>query len=153
MAKTTPCAQCPWRLSNQGKPHEFKFYTKGNLRRLWNQIRRGGRAQSCHLTDPSHPDHVAVGAKPGATVQECPGSVILVLREVKKMANGNSVIEPEDLDRYRATRRTGLTNNGIAYWLVSRMHHAGMPFIGGAKLPDVDIDDPEIGLPASLEEG
>ena len=153
MAKTTPCAQCPWRLSNQGKPHKFGFYTKGNLRRLWNQIRGGGREQGCHLTDPSHPDHVAVGAKPGAKAQECPGSVIVVLREAKKMANADGRIEPEGVERYMATRRNGLKKNGIAYWLISRIQLGGVPIVGGPKLPEVDVDDTEIGLPASLAEG
>jgi D-serine deaminase-like pyridoxal phosphate-dependent protein len=58
------------------KPHRFGFYTKANLRRLWRQIRGadplGCTAQSCHLTDPQHPHHIAVGAKAGATAQETP---------------------------------------------------------------------------------
>ena len=112
MAK--PCDQCPWRLANHGKKHKFGFYTKANLRRLWNQVRGGGTAQSCHLTDPSHPDHVAVGAKPGATAQECPGAVILVLREVQRMADANNVIDAAAPKRYLAGRKKGLTKRGIS---------------------------------------
>lgn len=151
IAKTTACAQCPWRKSNHGKKHRFGFYTKANLRRLWNQIRQGGGVQSCHLTDPSHPDHVAVGTKLDAKAQECPGSVIVVLREVGKMAT-DGVVDDVGLDRYRKNRKRGLTKTGILYWVVSRMQMGGVPFIGGPKLPTVH-DDPEIGLPAELEAG
>jgi len=151
MSKTTPCAQCPWRKSNHGKPHKFGFYTKTNLRRLWGQIRRGGGEQSCHLTDPSHPDHVAVGAKPNAKAQECPGSIIVVSRELSKMATGG-VITEDGLKRYQKERKKGLTKRGLAYWIVSRIQFGGVPMIGGPKFPDVP-DDPEVGLPADLEVG
>ena len=79
----TPCEQCPWRTANHGKRHPGGFYRKDNLRRLWNQIRKGG-IQSCHPTDPTHEDHRQyAGAKPGAKPLECIGSVILVLREMR----------------------------------------------------------------------
>lgn len=153
MSKATPCAQCPWRKSNHGKPHKFGFYTKTNLRRLWGQIRGGGKPQSCHLTDPSHPDHVAVGAKPNAKVQECPGAVIVVLREVGKMANAQKVINDEGVSRYlRERKKHGLKKTGILYWVVQRIQMGGVPFIGEEKLPQVN-DDPEIGLPEELEVG
>ncbi|MCI0526393.1 MAG: hypothetical protein L0Y56_02925 [Nitrospira sp.] len=150
-AKTTPCEQCPWRLTNHGKKHKFGFYTKANLRRLWKQIRGGGGVQSCHLTDPSHPDHIAVGAKEGAQAQECPGSVIVVLKEVKKMAVAG-VVTGDGTKRYLKTRKRGLTKAGILYWVVSRIQLGGTPFLGGPKMPDV-LDDPEIGLPEYLREG
>src|SRR5579864_1339428 len=138
-----PCAQCPWRLANHGKPHKFGFYRKANLRRLWNQIRSGGAEQSCHLTDPSHPDHVAVGAKPGAQAQECPGSVILILREVNRMSD-NNVMTPESADAYFASRRKGIKKGtGALYWLISRIKLGGT-VMGGPKLPEVDVDDPAI---------
>lgn len=147
------CAQCPWRLANQGKRHPHRFYTKRNLTRLWNQIRGGGAPQSCHLTDPSHPDHVKVGAPLGATPQECPGSVIVVLRELERMTGGNGgMVEPEHVNRYVASRPRGLTRRGIVYWVVQRIQMAGVPFFGESKLPDVDVDDAEIGLPAWMEE-
>lgn len=134
-----PCANCPWRAENHGKRTPWGFYTAANLRRLWNQIRSGGGAQSCHPTDPSHPDHVAAGAKHGATPQECPGSVILVYREFEKMqAIGDGTITPEAVTRYLRMHRDGLTRTGILYWLVSRYQLGGVLFIGGPKLPEVD---------------
>ena len=142
-----PCDQCPWRLTNQGKRHRFGFYTKANLRRLWNQVRGGGRPQSCHLTDPSHPEHAAVGAKPDSTPRECPGSVILIKREIRAMADETGTVSPTSIDRYLATRRRGITKRGILYWVVQRIQLAGVPMVGGNPLPEVDVDDPEIRLP------
>lgn len=151
MSKSAPCAQCPWRKSNHGKPHKFGFYTKANLRRLWNQIRGGGKPQSCHLTDPSHPDH---GAKPSAKAQECPGAVIIVLREVGKMADDKKLINSDGVSRYlRERKKFGLKKSGVLYWVVERIQMAGVPFLGGEKLPEVNDDDPEIGLPEEFEVG
>lgn len=146
----TACANCPWRLSNQGKRTPWGFYTKANIKRLWNGLRRGG-SQSCHPTDPTHPDHVAAGAKPGAQPQECPGSVIVVLREVRRMADPSGCVLPEGIVRYKQERkRHGLTKRGLVYWLVHRIHMGGVPMVGGPKLPEVNLDDPEVGLPPEL---
>lgn len=140
----TPCEQCPWRLSNHGKRNFGSFYTKANLKRLWNQIRGGGKPQSCHLTDPSHADHITAGAKPGNTPHECPGSVILINREFRLMPNADNVVTPESIDHYLKTRRDGLTRQGIVYWLISRYQMGGVPFIGGPKIPEVNDDEPGI---------
>lgn len=142
-----PCEHCPWRVANHGKRTPWAFYTKTNLRRLWNQVRRGGAPQSCHPTDPHHPDHVAAGAKPDATPQECPGSVILVYREFEKLqacAVGPTIDGPA-CDRYLREHRDGLTKNGLAYWLVSRYAFGGVPFVGEPKLPEVDMAEEGIG--------
>jgi hypothetical protein len=145
---TKPCAQCPWRLSNQGKRHFGSFYTKTNLRRLWNQVRGGGAQQSCHLTDPQHPDHIAAGAKPDSVASECPGSVILVMRELRKISeidNGN--VDKNTVTEYLRMRKKGLTESGLLYWVVSRHQLGGVQYLGGPKLPQVNEADPEIGLP------
>lgn len=150
---TRACDQCPWRRENQGKKHRFGFYSKTNLKRLWGQIRKGGGVQSCHLTDPSHPDHIAVGAKEGAAARECPGSVIVVLREVGKMADANGVVTGEALPVYfKRRKKYGLTRAGVLYWCVSRMQLGGVPFIGGPKMIEVE-DDLSVGLPEVFEEG
>ena len=82
--KSGPCDDCPWRKSNHGKRHPGGFFRKNNLQRLWNQIRKGGGMQTCHPTDPSHPDHCTCGgAKKGSTEQECAGSVVLITRELR----------------------------------------------------------------------
>lgn len=145
----TACEFCPWRVTNHGKKTPWGFYRAANLTRLWNQIRRGGHAQSCHPTDPNHPDHIAAGAKAGATPKECPGSVILVLREMEKLAacgGGNGTeITPEGVTAYLREHRDGLTKSGIAYWVVSRYSFGGVPFVGGPKLPEVNVLDQAIG--------
>lgn len=148
-----PCEQCPWRTANQGTKHPYGFYTKKNLTRLWNQIRKGGSAQSCHLTDPAHPDHVAAGCAENAVAKECPGSVILVLRELTSLQpKDKSPIDPEHADAYLKRRKRGLTKYGLWYWLVSRITFGGVPLMGGPKLPNVNIKDPAIDLPAHLKE-
>lgn len=151
--KLSPCDKCPWRTDNHQKRHKFGFYTKKNLIRLWNGI-RDGNAQSCHPTDASHPDHVACGAKPGTEVKECAGSVILVIRELSQMAalsEDGKTIGPEELDAYLAKRKRGLNKAGLLYWLVSRMTHGGVPYIGGPVMPEVKADDERISLPVFLE--
>jgi len=153
-----PCDNCPWRLANQGKRTPWGFYNKTNLRRLWRQIRGGGAMQSCHPTDPSHPDHIAAGAKPGSTPRECPGSVILVVRELcqlQRMAEerGSDAIDVPDITRYLKQRRKGLTRSGLLYYLISRTVFGGKPLIGEPVLPDVDVDDKTIGLPPELADG
>ena len=149
------CKQCPWRLSNQGKRHFGSFYTKKNLTRLWNQIRRGGGMQSCHLTDPSHPDHLTAGCHRDAETRECPGSVLLVLNEVRQhMADETGLVSKQAIERYQKERRRrwGLTKSGILYWVVQRIQLGGKPMFGGPKLPEVEADD-GVGLPVYLREG
>jgi hypothetical protein len=142
-----PCDQCPWRLTNQGKRHRRGFYSASNLRRLWNLIRRGGGGQSCHLTDPRHPYHIEAGCPEGAKPKECPGSVILVLREIGRMADARNRVTDAGVKR----RPLGLTKLGILYWVVQRLTFGHVPFLGDGGLPAVDQADPEIGLPAFLD--
>lgn len=148
-----PCEQCPWRLSNQGKRHFGSFYSKKNLIRLWNQVRNGQGVQSCHLTDPSHPDHIAAGAKENAEPRECPGSVILVMREIHQMKDAEGVVSNDGVLAYLKRRKKGITKMGVVGWIVSRIQHGGVPFIGGPKMIEVDVTDEDIGLPDYLKEG
>jgi hypothetical protein len=141
----TPCQWCPWRIANHKKKTPWGFYRIGNMRRLWNGIRRGG-AQSCHPTDPSHPDHIAAGAKPGSKPKECAGAVILILRELEKLAGKrDELIDADKIEQYLSTYDDGLTRNGLAFWLLGRYQFGGTPFGTGPKLPHVNVDDPEIG--------
>ena len=143
-----PCDQCPWRVANHGKRHRHGFYTKRNLTRLWNQIRKGGGVQTCHPTDPGHPDH---GAKPDSTPTECAGSVILVTRELRFAANLGGepdTLEPGDIDAYLADHadRRGLTMSGFRYFCWAR--NVPRPVGKGDPLPTVSVeqlDSPEFG--------
>lgn len=157
-----PCPQCPWRKANQGKPSPGGFFTKKNLTRLWRQLRAGERgnfqAQSCHLTDPSHPDHVAAGAHPNAKAKECPGSVILVKREILLISSlseqkpDTNNIDGNGIEAYLKQRRRGLSRASLMFWLVQRIQFADQPMFGAPAMPEVDVDDPEIGLPDYLLE-
>jgi hypothetical protein len=151
-----PCEHCPWRKTNHGKKTPWGFYTQANLTRLWGQIRRASGTecgQSCHPTDPNHPDHVAAGAKPGVTPKECPGSVILVYREmaIAQRLGGTEKIGPEGLTAYAAQRKKGMTKSGWRHWLLGRLAFGGTLFGTGPKLPEV-CDDPAIDLPDYLKE-
>ncbi len=121
------CSQCPWRT-----PHQDSFCTRENLTRLWEQIRQGGTAQSCHIE---------AGCPPDGKPRECAGAVILVHREIEAMAEGRTIL-PESMDRYRRRRRKGLTSDGILYWVLQRY--------STGRLPPVDVSDPAVGLPAYL---
>ena len=146
-----PCPQCPWRKDNQGKRHKNGFYTKQNLTRLWNGCRKGD-THSCHLTDPSHPHHIEAGAPENAKAKECPGVVILAIREMKKATEANNEMTPASIDRYLAARSKGLSKDGLLYWGVQRYLMGGVPVMGGPKLPVVDHEDEAIGLPEYLRE-
>ncbi len=154
--KLIPCEHCPWKTCNPGKRTPWGFYTKRNLTRLWNQIRKAsGRevGQSCHPTDPKHEDHIAAGAKEGSVPQECAGSIILVFREINKLGNSaaGDVIGKEHLAAYAANeKKFGLTKRGILHWVIGRWQLGGTPFGSGPKLPDVDIDDPTVSKPEYL---
>ena len=145
MAK--PCAQCPWRTENHGKRHPNGFYTKRNLKRLWNQVRKGGGVQSCHRTDTNHPDHVEAGAK-GDQVHECMGSIVLVWRELRAFENilaEAGMDMDEGVPQYLAQHPEGLSKRGLAYWLLSRRMD---PPFGDGRMPEVPggwLDDPAYG--------
>ena len=135
-----PCALCPWRTANHGKRHEHGFYTKKNLTRLWNQIRRGGGMQSCHPTDPGHPDHEA---KPDSTAQECVGSLILVMKEMRHVAtlgDDPNVLGDVGVDAYLkvSRERHGLTKEGMLFWAIVRQ--TPKPFGEGKPLPNFSLD-------------
>lgn len=142
------CAQCPWRLTNQGKPHPDGFYLLSNLRRLLTGL-RNGESNSCHLTDPSHPDHVKAGARVDSKALECAGAIVLVRRELAELANPSREITAESAKHYEEQRRGGFTRRGIVKWTVERIAFAGVPFLGGRPIPEVE-DDAAIGLPAKL---
>ena len=135
------CEQCPWRRSNHGRRTPTGIFRKANLRRLWNQIRRGEGPQSCHLTDPSHPDHLQAGAPEGATPRECAGSIALVYREqakLKSIVGAGDEVMPEHVLQYIEENPRGLRKEGIAYWLVLRQNLAGT-IIGGPPIPEIDM--------------
>lgn len=142
----SPCAQCPWRKSNQGKPHPDGWYSKANLLRLWNGLRSGDApGMTCHPTDPTNPLPEGWKEVPKETERrECAGSLILIIRELK-------VLEKEQ-ENYRkiSPGRRGLTPEGIAHWVLGRIKFAGTIMGTGTAIPNI-ADDQDVCRPMPKE--
>ena len=98
--------------------------------------------QSCHPTDPSHPDHQKfAGAKSDAKIQECQGSIILILRELQRASkisghgSKEGVIDGPGIDAYLKIHRRGLKRNGFFYYLLVRP--TARPVGEGRPLPTI----------------
>ena len=146
--KLNICPNCPWLKANHGRRSPGGFYTKRNLRRLWNEVRSGKGMQSCHMTDPVHPDHVAAGTPLTAQPHECPGSVALAVRELLKLKAVRDRVESEQaVEVYLRENPGGLKRQGIFFWLMQRVSLVGVPVIGRDPLPWIDpqlVDDEEL---------
>lgn len=133
---TTACSACPWRKSNQGKPHPHGWYTQSNLDRLWRGLRTGeAPGMSCHPTDPRNevPDgHRA--APDGSIMHECAGSLLLVQRELTEAQRVGVESYPK--------RAPFLSKSGLRWWAISRCVLAGTP-VGGPPMPVIE-EDPDI---------
>ena len=134
------CPGCPWRRSNHGTSSPVGFYRKSNLKRLWNQIRKGQGPQSCHMTDPNHPDHVKSGTPLGAKPHECPGSIALVYRELnllQEIVGNDGDINENAVRDYKKQSPKGLTNEGLMHWFVFRIQLAHIPG-HGPPIPEIE---------------
>lgn len=142
------CEHCPWRLANQGsKPDPHKFYTPGNLARLWRGMRAGAR-MSCHPTDPRMAEFEGYEALADREVtRECAGSLVLVQREWM-VFQGMAIADPKGktLQQYRRARPNGLTREG----LISVMERAmcGGTILNPVAMARPDLGDEEVGYPA-----
>lgn len=136
-AMKQPCANCPWRKSNQGKPHPHGWYTVQNLRRLWKGLRTGeAPGMTCHPTDPNNEVPEGCRAAPeGAEAKECAGALLLVQKEL-------NIFQKDPKGYLKARGRRGLSKYGIAWWGISRCSLGGTP-MGGDKM-SVIADDPDI---------
>lgn len=152
-ATPKPCAQCPWRISNQGKRHPGGWYTRRNLERLWAGMRRG-EDMTCHPTDPDNPVTEAMAlrgvkrAPEAATTVECAGSLILKQREFMRAqdalkAHGNIA---GGMAAYRKAHPRGLTKRGFIK-LVQRMMFGGSPLAPGPTMSTPNLNDPDVGVP------
>jgi hypothetical protein len=122
------CASCPFLIENHGKPHPAKWYSTGNLRRLWNGL-RSGRAPGmvCHATDPDSKGYGGTAEiRPGRESQ-CAGAWLLILQN----ANAFSAGKPQPFQPPLA--RSVLAE--IAWKLIT------------GTLPDVEDRGSEVGLP------
>lgn len=147
VAGSHACGACPWRLANQGVPHPGGWYTKANLRRLWNGLRRGVR-MSCHPTDPDmtwSDCSCHEPPPPGTATRECAGALILIQRE---MAHLQVVLEAGgSFADYQREHPMGLTKRGAATH-ANAMLFGGVPFVGGGlQMAQPDLDDDGVGYP------
>lgn len=116
-AEMTPCAACPWRTENHGKPHPHGWYLRKNLRRLWRAL-RGGETMSCHPTDPDNevPDGAPEPPDDFPT-RECAGGLILKQREAmrfqRECERATAAGTNDAMRRYRAASPNGLTKGGL----------------------------------------
>lgn len=86
----SPCATCPWRRENHGKPHADGWYDPKNLRRLWNGIRQGEQ-MICHATDPESIDYGGDREVSPGHERICVGALALVqahVEVIEKIAKG-----------------------------------------------------------------
>lgn len=142
-----PCAPCPWRTANHGKPHPDDWYDRRNLDRLWSGVRTG-QPMSCHPTDPTNPlspQAQAAGYRPptpGTAVAECRGAQIMVQRELHLLGERYR----GDWSAYRRDRPRGVTPAG-ARTVAQRLLFGGAPLIGGMPMGRPDLNAP-VGHPA-----
>lgn len=148
-----PCAHCPWRLSNAGRPNQHGFYSPANLRRLWNGMRKGNR-MTCHPTDPHMSDFAGYEATAGREVtHECAGAAIMVQRELDMFQRCVQAAEAEGkrdgLARYKRLRgRLGMTREGLAYAVsVFTMGHLPPPLGDGLATRRMELVEPDVGYP------
>lgn len=128
-----PCSACPWRTENQGKPNAHGFYTKGNLRRLWNGLKRGER-MTCHPTDPEMAEFEGYEKTADRErTHECAGAQTLVQRELAYFGQAAKDVEAgrEDGPAFSLYKRrrgpAAMTRAGLAEH-VSAALFGGTPF-------------------------
>lgn len=140
---TTPCAECPWRRSNVGRPVPEKYagtYDRPQRVNAWSSLRHGYR-ELCHLSagtdvfpQGGDPDWMAMGfVEPpgGAAPRPCSGYVAAVDRELHRAR------ECGTWEVYQATYPAGLTLQGFQ----AIMRRAKDPAIPSTHPVRVDADE------------
>jgi hypothetical protein len=122
------CATCPFLIANHGKPHPAKWYSRGNIRRLWNGLRTGDApGMICHSSDHNNAEYGGKGnVKPGVE-QDCAGALLLLYQNANAVAAGRP--QPFQPPLTKAT----LANLALKLLL--------------GALPEVEDRSAEIGLP------
>lgn len=147
----SPCAECPWRVENIGRPVPAKYgdaYTREQRVTVWTQL-RNGVLQDCHMgagdgeefphgKDPAliHSGFAAIPEH--ATSRECAGSLVAARREVER------VIEAGSWAEYHARHPNGFTADTAVFWLrrFSGDVVQGAPQVRGDLTRDVAVIDP-----------
>lgn len=143
-----PCAACPWRLANQGADHPHRFYTPGNLARLWRGLRNGSR-MSCHPTDPRMAEFEGYEQTAGQEkTAECAGALVVQQREFM-LFQGVIRRDPKcrALQVYAALRprAKAMTRSGLVAMM--ERHVFSGTVLGGVAMTTPDLGDQEVGYP------
>lgn len=159
LAKIVPacpraCAACPWRVANQGTEHPHRFYTPGNLARLWRGLRNGAR-MSCHPTDPRMAEfsgYEECGDR--EKTAECAGALVVVQREFM-LFQGIVRRDPKGkaLRQYALMRPRGKGMSRAGLVAVMERHVFAGSGLAGTAMATPDLADFEVGYPAALPWG
>lgn len=150
-----PCPTCPFVVSNFGKPNPegydprrqseesrtrdfHDWYSEKNLRRLWSEGIRRGKAMICHATDPHAPEYGGKAVAPG-NERLCVGALVLAFRHAKfveSLIDAEPEIKPaETMTRYRAAAgRFPMTRNGLIAWMMM-INLGRTELMGGLPIP------------------
>lgn len=151
-ACTKPCADCPWRLSNQ-TPEAVKnspvdgagvhWFSAENILRHWKAAGDKGAMLPCHQTDQ---DAALYGGKltKKQDASICAGLSTLAYREVMLFMQSG-----QNFETYSARPGRRFSAVGLAAW-AARLFFAGSTFHMGGRaylMPKIEKDDPALGLP------
>lgn len=127
------CETCPWLTKNQGRKHKAGWYTKSNLKRLWNGLRSGAcPGIVCHSTDADRMDYGADKPVPeGTEKRPCAGALLVVYTHMNQI----SKLSPSD---YKALHPLPLKRPAIAHWVQRYLF---------GNLPVVEDRSGDVGLP------
>lgn len=144
------CPTCPWLKANHGAPNPpgfaaakakdaglINWYSTANLKRVWQQIRRGD-LMSCHNTEP---DAHEWGGKqrPGAQPNHCAGALVAVIRHTDAL---NAAASLKD---YKAKAgKLAMTRQGFIRWVERATFGGGLPSVQTPAEIAVPWDDPVI---------
>lgn len=127
------CETCPWLTKNHGRKHHAGWYTKANLKRLWNGLRSGDcHGIVCHSTDPNRVLYGGVTpVAPGTEKQPCAGALLVIFKHMNEIAKTT----PKE---YKAKYPLPMKREGIAHWVNQYLF---------GTLPTVEDRSAEVSLP------
>ncbi len=125
-----PCAACPWRISNHGRPHPDGWYDADNLARLWDGLRTGeAPGMTCHPTDPQNPAPTGrpdAKADDGADFYECTGAHTVRQVEIRTLESSKNYA-----DYVQRTQKPAMTREGLfTYIMDTQTAGAGAHLLG-----------------------
>ncbi|WP_299517980.1 hypothetical protein [uncultured Serinicoccus sp.] len=143
----TPCAECPWRVSNIGRPVPDDYqgtYDRPQRVAVWSSVRHGSR-ELCHLSvgadvfphqdDPAWQSLGYVSTPSGAIKRECGGYVAALERELERLSGFDT------FEEYQQAYPNGLTREGLQY-LIARTRATDLPPLRSVAIAAEELIDP-----------